>query len=1171
MNRYGQYRLLCAVCCLFGLPCWSRLTMKHVQSEAINATNPNLLTNAGFEILPGESFPRGWNWNKRNTNASCVPDTKYAHSGKYALKVTNGTPWSGDVYGMIAADHPVTLQTGKPYTLSLWVYFENPEAAGAFWVGDWSIRMQLFRLQKPLVAHRWQRVQLTFTPTPEQCAFTMRLITESQTAGVWVDDVQLEEGSGTTPIDGKLPQLASFMTSIDDDTELESNLPLVQHYLLALAHPFSGVLRAELPGQPSAEIPLSLEAGRWRLTITGHIGGIDDTPRQLTVRAMQQGREVAHATSSVRVFSAENARQRLDALRAKLPAFRKDLDTLRAQGQDISYPEIGYTVLENFIGYTQSDCLDNMKDWHWSNTAQIDATYTLDGENVHSGQYALLLSDATPQAPNKFGVLTGYPVTLQAGKPYTLSAWVNCTSGCAAWIGGGSQWQYRLVIPSTDGTWKQISLTFTPGAADVNFTPMILIESPQQALRIDDVMLVQGTEHDGNNVGNLLTDGGFENVHNELRRAFQELNDLEHIAARLSGQLHLALAGQLRFPSVPRWTGDTRPVINRSSFLAPVKLGVGTDAPQLRPVFFTGYGHFSQVVADLEKLPHYGANIIQIEVGPWSLMQPDGSINTPVIDGLRSTLDRAQRAGVGIALLISPHYFPQWMMDKYPELKNQTTGFSGGFSRHVPVGQQFLQRYITELLTPLKGHPALQSICLSNESMCSENPNTFAVQDWHTWLRTRHGDIAILNRRWGTQYASFDDVPLCDPTEKAVRETPCAQWVDYVRFNQEFFAQWHAMLAAAVHAVDPKLPVHAKVMQPSLLNDNDKFHGADADLFASFGEINGNDSMNFYEPSGRFAQSWLINAMGNDLQRSAKDAPVFDSENHIILDGETRDIPASHVRAALWQQAVHGQSATTIWVWERSDDPKNAVYGNIMHRPAGVETVGQVNYDLNRCADEITALQQAPAQIQLLMSTSAAIWSRSQQGAALEKLYTALAFTGLQLRFITERELEAGTLPTAPVVMVPGGATHLSEAALCTLRRYHGRLVAVGNGHLLRLDEYNRPHANPLALTERIANDTSWETLWQAILPRLAAWQDQPAVQVRDAAGKPIWGVEWRCVQTAQGIVVNLCNYRADAVNIQLIHGNKPVTALDLLTGATARGHITLSPLQTQLLRITTP
>ena len=60
-----------------------------------------------------------------------------------------------------------------------------------------------------------------------------------------------------------------------------------------------------------------------------------------------------------------------------------------------------------------------------------------------------------------------------------------------------------------------------------------------------------------------------------------------------------AVSALRQVPAVPRWTGAQRPVIRGSPFLAPVRLPGGT--PQERPVFFTGCGHFGQVVSDMEK------------------------------------------------------------------------------------------------------------------------------------------------------------------------------------------------------------------------------------------------------------------------------------------------------------------------------------------------------------------------------------------------------------------------------------------------------------------------------------------------------------------------------------------------------------------------------------------
>ena len=239
--------------------------------------------------------------------------------------------------------------------------------------------------------------------------------------------------------------------------------------------------------------------------------------------------------------------------------------------------------------------------------------------------------------------------------------------------------------------------------------------------------------------------------------------------------------------------------------------------------------------------------------------------------------------------------------------------------------------------------------------------------------------------------------------------------MDYVRFNQEFFARWHAMLAEGVHRIAPGLPVHAKAMTWTMLNDGDVEFGVDATLFGRFSDINGNDAVNFFSFGlHEFAQGWEANAMGHDLQRSVLDAPVFNTENHVIEDRETRTVPAEHVRAALWQAAVHGQSATTVWVWERSFDSRSDFAGSILERPACAEAVGLVNCDLNRAAEEVTSLQQARFQVLLLQSTSALVWDVGRHTDCRNKLYTALTFAGLKAGFITERQLEAGRVPVAP-------------------------------------------------------------------------------------------------------------------------------------------------------------
>ncbi|MBI4587130.1 MAG: hypothetical protein HY717_24220 [Planctomycetes bacterium] len=315
-------------------------------------------------------------------------------------------------------------------------------------------------------------------------------------------------------------------------------------------------------------------------------------------------------------------------------------------------------------------------------------------------------------------------------------------------------------------------------------------------------------------------------------------------------------------------------------------------------------------------------------------------------------------------------------------------------------------------------------------------------------------------------------------------------------------------------------------------------------------------------------EGWQLLAKGHDLQRSVKDAPVFNSENHIILDRETRPVPPEHVRAALWQAAVHGLSATTIWVWERTFDPKSDFAGGIMHRPAGSEAVGHTALDLLRLAEEVTALQRLKPQVALLHSTAAMVYDRREYSECLDKLYEALCFTGLKIGFVTERQLLAGKIPDVPVLLVPG-ARHLPSEALATLKRYRGKLVAVSEERTLAFDEYDRPRE--ALQVERLAysgGQTTSRMLWDELLRRLPAWKVTPAVAVSDADGKPVWGVVWLTAERGPYHLVNLVNYRHQPVTILLGEKGRIISAVNLFDTMPLRSPILLRPLEPLLLQV---
>ncbi|MDW8104531.1 MAG: beta-galactosidase [Armatimonadota bacterium] len=950
--------------------------------------------------------------------------------------------------------------------------------------------------------------------------------------------------------------------------------------------------------------------------------------------------------------------------------------------------------------------------WSWS-PRNTDATLRVVTDRARTGKRSLFITNGTPFGAHVYGMAEyQLPIPLQAGKRYTLSAYVYSPRPGVAWLGGGGGWQFRMRLPASPHGWKRVSMTFTPGEGDVPFTLRLITESPTDGIWVDDIKLEPGEQAtpfaDDSAVAPALQvepereeleiqgDGKFSasfllsvkqgtqvELIATLRRGEQQVASLSSTrrleagfyrvtvqgeareldasprrlilearspmkraeasttarfysrtgAIRLLDELkrrlprHEAAVAQLERAGKPtQWArvslsvlqnfvryveddlnhrvplpdgGETYPEVRRALMQldelreveAHLLQQLGNPSPEVplwqcrgrrprvengslvdesgKPLFFTGYGHFGQVRADIEKFPLYGINLIQIETGPSAVFPSDGVVSDAPIRELQQVLERAEKANVAVNLLISPHYFPEWMLRKYPHLRKRRDGFLQ-YCLHAPESQQLLRQYIRTLIPPLRRYPALQSICLSNEPVSIEEPCEYATRDWRRWLQRRHGDLQTLNRRWGTTYARWEDIPLPNPFDGNDRQ-PLARWYDYIRFNQEFFAGWHRMLAEAIREVAPDLPIHAKAMSWTLLNDGDVVYGVDAYLFSTFSDINGNDSINFYQHGeGDYAQGWLLNAMSHDLQRSVKEAPVFNSENHLIPDRETRSVPAQHVHTALWQAAIHGQCATTIWVWERTFDPRSDFAGSIMHRPACAEAVGRVNLLLNRHAREVTALQRAPADVALIDSVTAKVWDGGSYTDALGKLYEALSFTGLKVGFISERQLEEGQLPRAPVLLV-AQQRHLSERAMETLRRYQGRIVFIGEGDWLSRNEYGQERVHRLSPAARMAfsySKTTARDLWQALLQALPQWGLKPRVEIRDEAGNPVWGVAWRSAEVDGRLVVNLCNYRHDTVRLRLWRDGKPARYRKLEHTSWSSNALELQSLQTALIAV---
>ncbi|MFQ6097583.1 MAG: beta-galactosidase, partial [Armatimonadota bacterium] len=649
----------------------------------------------------------------------------------------------------------------------------------------------------------------------------------------------------------------------------------------------------------------------------------------------------------------------------------------------------------------------------------------------------------------------------------------------------------------------------------------------------------------------------------EVRRAQEAADEMVGMIQAATADLEKALAEKVTLQPVPRYRTSRIRIVD-GHFVAATRVH-STGKRERRPVFFNGYGHFGAVRRDVEKFPRYGVNIIQIEFGPNSVFPEEGVTSEAAIEDFLSVLDRAEKNNVAVNLLLSPHYFPGWALEKWPELGKCGGGFIR-FCIDAPEARDIEERFLRVVIPRIRGRRGLHSLCLSNEPIYNRTadcPHTRRL--WAEWLEQRHGDIARLNERYGAKYESFADVevPAADP----VREEP--RFYDWCVFNQERFAGWHKWMADIIHEIAPDIPVHAKIM-PTIFQRRTIGWGVDPELFCEMGQIAGNDCWKMYSGEGEWASGWQTENMFYDLLHSMRGQPVFNSENHLITDRDTAYKPPVHVRNVLWQGAIHGQGATTIWVWERTFDPRSDFSGSIMHRPGCAEAVGKTNLDLMRLSREVALLQSAPAEVAILYSIPSIVYG-AEYLSEMSGAYQALNFTGNKIDFISEGQIERGKARQYRLIVIPAAVSVKDETyrGLVRFVRRGGRVAVIGE-ESLAMNEYKQERdADGLLRSRRcvvIPEGLAARELRDRLLAVLREAHVSGPVKVVEAGSEePPWGVEWLAAEDGGRTVVNLVNYTNEVkrLRISLPQGGKPV---NLFTGRPLPRTVRLEPLEPLLI-----
>jgi hypothetical protein len=639
-----------------------------------------------------------------------------------------------------------------------------------------------------------------------------------------------------------------------------------------------------------------------------------------------------------------------------------------------------------------------------------------------------------------------------------------------------------------------------------------------------------------------------------------ELNDLL--------QRGYALVAELKAnPLAPRYAfapvSAAAPRLQDGWFMAKGRDGA------LVPAIYSGYGHFGKCVEDLPLLSGLGHNAVQIEVGgPRAVIKgenPDGSFIVDTTDIERHwgwALNRCAENNTNMILLMSPHYFPEWVLEKHPELKADS-GFIG-FKFGDPYVRRLMNTYFRATVKALRKLPhsdQIQSICLANEpTFRSSFSKEFFTVDFTRHLETKYRTVAALNAAWGTAFPSFtaaagDSVP-------AWRKDCDGRLFDYHDFAQQYFADWHRELAAAVKAEWPDMPVHVKIMNHATINPMlFKEYNVDPERFSALSDLNGNDSEFVYKRGG-WQANWNYSAMSYTLQRSFKKAEIVNSENHIIEDRSDTPRPYDFIYTAMFQQYMYGLGSSALWVWEDYTYPmftqKHDFTYDIYRRPLNIYAVSAATQDAMRLAKEVKTFFDAEPEVAIYYSQASAILDpRYLESTAT--LFQALSFTGRKLGFLSEKQIRGGHFGTAKLLFLPA-ASRADRATVAALAKSKLAIIATG-APAFEQDEYGKPLDLSALKIAALGVPLAVSALADA---KLGALPFQ--LHARDG----LVGIDWKLIPEAGGtFLLNACNYNDAEMPVTLLSlSAAPFTVQDLIAGQPAKTAFILKPLQPLLLRI---
>lgn len=631
----------------------------------------------------------------------------------------------------------------------------------------------------------------------------------------------------------------------------------------------------------------------------------------------------------------------------------------------------------------------------------------------------------------------------------------------------------------------------------------------------------------------------------DWRRAYQFVSYLDSLAK--TARLELSVVTPATASS---WVSPTPPA-------SKLEIRDAQFVSESGPVFLFGASYRGNSTQLLSVLERYGLGLTVFRAAPSDTLA-DAQHTTNFADAMGAFLDEARQRGLQVILDLAPEQLPDWV-----RLSSADVPDSGSFAYDLmaPEVRSVLARHFNAVLAAAKTHSNVLGVSLANGPALKLRESTMR-EGLISLAKSRYGEYDKMNARWRTRYLGFDEIKV----DWSSRHS--AYLHDLQAYHQELGTQFFSWLSGLSREAAPNLPVLVQFADTAF-EKGESAHGIDRESILSTMEIAGCSTAQ--ELGGeKLAMGKPQQAACYTLLRSLRpSAPVLNTNDRFALpDGVFGESAYDRLRTMMWEAVLAGLGASAMEMGRPGEGSTG-----VLSRPELIDAYATAHLDINRLAPIVAALQQAPAPVRILWSTSSKMYNQGDPYvASAMRAYEGCSNFGPRTAFISERECERDGLKDVKVLVIPK-ALALSDGAFRAIDRYiENGGVTIRQGNPFPYDQQGISRTDVVLVSKRTILLRSEDTA-RAYLDALDAaydleGMDSPPRPVNDF-GYPIDGVKARFATHERVHYLYLVNMQERPVRVKL--AGRYSAGVDLVSGNRVDFPDIIEPLTPMVIQLDEP